>query len=80
MLLSILLIPFITAFLLLFIKDAKKANNIALVTSAATLAISIWVAMKGAPDFNQAWIAALNSRFFFTCRWLSKNLSIVDYY
>lgn len=77
MLLSIILIPFITALLLLFIKDAKKSNSIALVSSAASLAISIWVAMKGAPDFNQAWIAALNSRFFLHADGLAKILVLL---
>ena len=77
MLLSIILIPFITALLLLFIKDAKKSNTIALVSSAASLAISIWVAMKGAPDFNQAWIAALNSRVFLHADGLAKILVLL---
>ena len=77
MLLSIILIPFITALLLLFIKDAKKSNSIALVSSAASLAISIWVAMKGAPDFNQAWIVALNSRFLLHADGLAKILVLL---
>ena len=77
MLLSIILIPFITALILLFIKDAKKANTIALVTNAATLAVSIWIAMKGAPDFNQAWIPALNSQFLLHSDGLAKILVLL---
>jgi len=77
MLLSIILIPFITALFLLFIKDAKKSNTIALVSSAASLAISIWVALKGAPDFNQAWIAVLNSRFLLHADGLAKILVLL---
>ena len=78
MLLSIILIPFVTAFLILLIKDAKKANTFALVTSAVTLGISIWVAVKGAPDFNQAWIPALNSQFLLHADGVAKILVLLS--
>jgi NADH:ubiquinone oxidoreductase subunit 4 (subunit M) len=47
MLLSFILIPFVTALLLLFIKNDKSANTIAIVSTLGTLVAAIVVAGNG---------------------------------
>ena len=63
MLLSFILIPFVTALLLLFIKNDKSANTIAIVSTLGTLVAAIVVAGNGAVDFNAPWIPVLHAQF-----------------
>ncbi len=76
-LLSILSIPFIAAIILLLIKSEKIANNIAIVTSAITLSLSIYIACKGAANFDAAWLPSLNARITLTADGLSKILMLL---
>ena len=63
MLLSFILIPFVTALLLLFIKKDTSANTIAIVSTLGTLVAAIVVAGNGAVDFNAPWIPVLHAQF-----------------
>ena len=76
-LLSILTIPFIAAIILLLVKPEKIANNVAVAASAITLALSIYIACKGAPNFDASWILSLNARFTLTADGLSKILMLL---
>ena len=76
-LLSILTIPFIAAIILLLVKPEKIANNVAVAASAITLALSIYIACKGAPNFDASWILSLNARFTLTADGLSKILILL---
>lgn len=77
MLLSFILIPLLTAILLLFIKNSKTANAITLFASLVTLMIAMCVAINGALDFNQPWIPILNSRFYLHADGLAKILILL---
>ena len=77
MLLSFILIPFVTALLLLFIKNDKSANTIAIVSALGTLAAAIVVAGKGAVDFNAPWIPVLHAQFFLHADGLAKILVLL---
>ena len=74
MLLSFILIPFVTALLLLFIKNNKSANTIAIVSTLGTLVAAIVVAGNGAVDFNAPWIPVLNAQFLLHADGLAKIL------
>lgn len=76
-LLSILTIPFIAAILLLFVKQEKIANNVAIATSAITLALSIYIACVGAVDFDASWLPSLQARFTLTADGLTKLLMLL---
>ncbi len=76
-LLSILSIPFIAAIILLFVKPEKIANNVAVAASAITLALSIYIACKGAANFDASWMLSLNARFTLTADGLSKILMLL---
>lgn len=76
-LLSILSIPFIAAIILLFVKPEKIANNVAVAASAITLALSIYIACKGAANFDASWMLSLNARFTLTADGLSKILKLL---
>ncbi len=76
-LLSILSIPFIAAIILLFVKPEKIANNVAVAASAITLALSIYIAFKGAANFDASWMLSLNARFTLTADGLSKILMLL---
>jgi NADH-quinone oxidoreductase subunit M len=77
MLLSFILIPFVTALLLLFIKNDKSANTIAIVSALGTLAAAIVVAGNGAVDFNAPWIPVLHAQFFLHADGLAKILVLL---
>ena len=77
MLLSFILIPFVTALLLLFIKNDKSANTIAIVSTLGTLVAAIVVAGKGAVDFNAPWIPLLNAHFLLHADGLAKILVLL---
>ena len=76
-LLSILSIPFIAAIILLFVKPEKLAKNVAVAASAITLALSIYIACKGAANFDASWLLSLNARFTLTADGLSKILILL---
>ncbi|MEY4056955.1 MAG: NADH-quinone oxidoreductase subunit M [Chitinophagia bacterium] len=77
MLLSFILIPFVTALLLLFIKKNTSANTIAIVSTLGTLVAAIVVAGKGAVDFNAPWIPVLNAQFLLHVDGLAKILVLL---
>ena len=77
MLLSFILIPFVTALLLLFIKNDKSANTIAIVSTLGTLVAAIVVAGNGAVDFNAPWIPVLHAQFFLHADGLAKILVLL---
>ena len=77
MLLSFILIPFVTALLLLFIKKDTSANTIAIVSTLGTLVAAIVVAGKGAVDFNAPWIPVLNAQFLLHADGLAKILVLL---
>lgn len=77
MLLSFILIPFVTALLLLFIKNDKSANTVAIVSTLGTLVAAIVVAAQGAVDFNAPWIPVLNAQFLFHADGLAKILVLL---
>ena len=77
MLLSFILIPFVTALLLLFIKNDKSGNTIAIVSTLGTLVAAIVVAGNGAVDFNAPWIPVLNAQFLLHADGLAKILVLL---
>ena len=77
MLLSFILIPFVTALLLLFIKNDKSANTIAIVSTLGTLVAAIVIAGNGAVDFNAPWIPVLNAQFLLHADGLAKILVLL---
>ena len=77
MLLSFILIPFVTALLLLFIKNDKSANTIAIVSTLGTLVAAIVIAGNGAVDFNAPWIPVLHAQFFLHADGLAKILVLL---
>jgi len=78
MLLSFILIPFVTALLLLFIKSDKSANTVAIVSTLGTLVVALVVAAgKGAVDFNAPWIPVLNAQFLLHADGLAKILVLL---
>jgi NADH-quinone oxidoreductase subunit M len=77
MLLSFILIPLVTALLLLFIKNDKSANTVAIVSTLGTLVAAIVVAAQGAVDFNAPWIPVLNAQFLLHADGLAKILVLL---
>jgi len=77
MLLSFILIPFVTALLLLFFKNDKSANTIAIVSTLGTLVAAIVIAGNGAVDFNAPWIPVLHAQFFLHADGLAKILVLL---
>ena len=77
MLLSFIFIPFVTALILLFIKNNKSANTIAIVSTLGTLVAAIVVAGNGAVDFNAPWIPVLNAQFLLHADGLAKILVLL---
>jgi len=77
MLLSFILIPFVTALFLLFIKNDKAANTIAIVSTLGTLVAALVVAGNGAVDFNAPWIPVLNAQFLLHADGLAKILVLL---
>ena len=77
MLLSFILIPFVTALFLLFIKNDKSANTIAIVSTLGTLVAALVVGGNGAVDFNAPWIPVLNAQFLLHADGLAKILVLL---
>ena len=77
MLLSFILIPFVTALLLLFIKNDKSANTVAIVSTLGTLVAALVAAGNGAVDFNAPWIPVLNAQFLLHADGLAKILVLL---
>lgn len=77
MLLSFILIPFVTALLLLFIKNDKSANTVAIVSTLGTLVAALVIAGNGAVDFNAPWIPVLHAQFFLHADGLAKILVLL---
>ncbi len=77
MLLSFILIPLVTALLLLFIKNDKSANAVAIVSTLGTLVAAIVVAAQGTVDFNAPWIPVLNAQFLLHADGLAKILVLL---
>ncbi len=77
MLLSFILIPFVTALLLLFIKNDKSANTVAIVSTLGTLVAALVVAGNGAVDFNAPWIPVLHAQFLLHADGLAKILVLL---
>ena len=77
MLLSFILIPFVTALLLLFIKNDKSANTVAIVSTLGTLVAALVIAGNGAVDFNAPWIPVLNAQFLLHADGLAKILVLL---
>ena len=77
MLLSFILIPFVTALLLLFIKNDKSANTVAIISTLGTLVAAFVVAGNGAVDFNAPWIPVLNAQFLLHADGLAKILVLL---
>ena len=78
MLLSFILIPFVTALLLLFIKNNKTANTVSVVATLVTLMAAIVVACNGSVDFNAPWIPVLNAQFLLHADGLAKILVLLS--
>lgn len=77
MLLSFILIPFVTALLLLFIKNDKSANTVAIVSTLGTLVAALVIAGNGVVDFNAPWIPVLHAQFFLHADGLAKILVLL---
>jgi NADH-quinone oxidoreductase subunit M len=76
-LLSILLVPFLAAVVLLFIKNDKNANFTAIFASAITLALALYVAFNNVPSMDAAWLVQLNARFLLQADGLAKILVLL---
>ena len=77
MLLFTLLIPFIAAIILLFIKNDKLANITAIVFSALTLGVVFYIAFNKIANFEAAWLPQLNSHFSLQADGLAKILLLL---
>ena len=77
MLLFTLLIPFIAAIILLFIKNNKAANIAAISFSALTLSIVLCIVFTKTTNIDLAWLPQLNSRFLLQADGLAKILLLL---
>jgi NADH-quinone oxidoreductase subunit M len=77
MLLFTLLIPFIAAIILLFIKNSKAANIAAISFSALTLSIVLCIVFTKTTNIDLAWLPQLNSRFLLQADGLAKILLLL---
>ena len=77
MLLFTLLIPFIAAIILLFIKNNKAANITAISFSALTLSIVLCIVFTKTTSIDVAWLPQLNSRFLLQADGLAKILLLL---
>ena len=65
MLISFLLIPILTAIVLLFIKKDTLASQTAIAASLATLALAVFASFNKMEAFDMAWVSCFYSRFTF---------------
>jgi len=77
MLISFLLIPILTAIVLLFIKKDTLASQTAITASIATLALAVFLAYNKVETFDLNWLPSLNSRFTLQADGLAKILILL---
>ena len=77
MLISFLLIPILTAILLLLIKKDTLASQTAITASIATLALAVFLAYNKVETFDLNWLPSLNSRFTLQADGLAKILILL---
>ena len=77
MLISFLLIPILTAIVLLFIKKDTLASQTAIAASLATLALAVFASFNQVEAFDIAWLPNLNSRFTLEADGLAKILILL---
>ncbi len=77
MLISFLLLPFLTAIVLLFVKKDNLATNTAITASLATLVVAVFAAFNKVEAFDMAWLPSLNSRFILQVDGLAKILILL---
>jgi NADH-quinone oxidoreductase subunit M len=77
MLISFLLIPILTAIVLLFIKKDTLASQTAIAGSLATLALAVFASFNKVEAFDMAWLPSLNSRFTLEADGLAKILILL---
>ena len=77
MLISFLLIPILTAIVLLFIKKDTLASQTAIAASLATLALAVFATFNQVEAFDMAWLPSLNSRFTLQVDGLAKILILL---
>ena len=78
MLISFLLIPILTAIVLLFIKKDTLASQTAIAASLATLALAVFASFNQVETFDIAWLPSLNSRFTLEADGLAKILILLS--
>ena len=78
MLISFLLIPILTAIVLLFIKKNTLASQTAIAGSLATLALAVFVSCNQVDAFDIVWLPNLNSRFTLQVDGLAKILILLS--
>ena len=78
MLISFLLIPILTAIVLLFIKKDTLASQTAIAASLATLALAVFASFNQVDAFDIAWLPNLNSRFTLQVDGLAKILILLS--
>jgi NADH-quinone oxidoreductase subunit M len=78
MLISFLLIPILTAIVLLFIKKDTLASQTAIAGSLATLALAVFASFNQVETFDIAWLPSLNSRFTLEADGLAKILILLS--
>ena len=76
-LLSFLIIPIVAALALLFIQHEKRAQDIAIVASVASLTAAVNIILNNVPSVDFAWIPVLNSRFVLQVDGLAKILILL---
>jgi NADH-quinone oxidoreductase subunit M len=77
MLISFLLLPILTAIVLLFVKKDTMASSIAIGASIATLALAVFASFNTVDAFDMAWLPSLNSRFTLQVDGLAKILILL---
>ena len=77
MLISFLLLPLLTAIVLLFVKKDTMASSLAIGASLATLALAVFASLNKVEAFDMAWLPSLNSRFTLQVDGLAKILILL---
>ena len=77
MLISFLLLPLLTAIVLLFVKKDTLASSLAIGASLATLVLAVFASFNKVEAFDMAWLPSLNSRFTLEVDGLAKILILL---
>ncbi len=77
MLISFLLLPLLTAIVLLFVKKDTLASSLAIGASFATLVLAVFASFNKVEAFDMAWLPSLNSRFTLEVDGLAKILILL---